>query len=79
MSVEILMPKICIDWWNLIKVAKNHLRTYMGMKINKKLDKGPFIYYVITCKGKGVRKCQFLIIFSTKKYASVGGAGVQKS
>ena len=40
---------------------------------------GPFIYYVITCRGEGVRKCQFLIICSTKKYAYVGGEGVQKS
>ena len=39
MSVEIRMPNFCIDWWDLIKVAKNHKRTYMGTKINKKLDK----------------------------------------
>ena len=30
-----------------------------------KITKGPFIYYVITCRG-GVRKCQFFIIFCTK-------------
>ena len=39
MSVEIRMPNFCIDWWDLIKVAKNHKRTYMGTKINKKLEK----------------------------------------
>ena len=34
---------------------------------------GPFIYYVITCRGgEGVRKCQFLIIFSTKKWGEGG-------
>ena len=34
---------------------------------NRMIHKGPFIYYVITCRGGGgFRKCQFLIIFSTK-------------
>ena len=36
--------------------------------------KGPFIYYVSTCGGGGgVRKCQFLLILSTKNNADVGG------
>ena len=39
MRFEIQMPKFCIDWWGLIKVSKNHQRAYMGMKMNKKLDK----------------------------------------
>ena len=31
------------------------------------LNMGPFIYYVSTCRGGGgVRKCQFLLILSTK-------------
>ena len=27
---------------------------------------GPFIYYVSTCMGLGVKKCQFLLVFSAK-------------
>ena len=38
------------------------------------LSKGTFIYYVSTCRGGGVvRKCQFLLILSTKNM--LGGEG----
>ena len=39
---------------------------------------GAFIYYINTCRG-GVRKCQFLIILSTKNNADVGGGGGSKN
>ena len=37
-------------------------------KISEYSTWGPFIYYVITCRGEGggVRKCHFLLILSTK-------------
>ena len=39
---------------------------------------GPFIYYVSTCRGEGgVRKCQFLLILSTKNMLE-GGPKIPK-
>ena len=41
--------------------------------------KRPFIYYVSTCKGRGVRKVSFLLIFSILYiHAYLGGKGDQK-
>ena len=44
------------------------------------LDKVPFIYYVSTCRGEGVRKLQFLLIFSTIRIClRKGEGGVKKA
>ena len=42
--------------------------------------KEPFIYYVSTCncRGRGVRNCHFLLIFSPKICLHGGGGGSEK-
>ena len=53
--LEIFLPKFCRSVLGLVGL------------IDAKAIKGPFIYYVSTCRGGGeVRKCQFLLTLSTK-------------
>ena len=52
---------------SLSYVVSSYADTYL-------FPQGPFIYYVSTCRGE-VRKCQFLLILSTKNMLTQGGGG----